>query len=49
MHTRIVVRSLVLSVALALCSGPSYAQVGATTPKQKPATTQPPATPQKPY
>ena len=49
MYTRIVARSLVLGVALALCSGPAYAQVGATTPKQKPATTQPPATPQKPY
>ena len=47
MYTRIVARSLVLSVALALCSGPAYAQVGATTPK--PATGQPPATPQKPY
>ena len=32
MHTRIVARSLVLSVAFALCSGQAYAQVAADHP-----------------
>src|SRR4029453_10467392 len=44
MHTRIVARSLVLGVALALCSGPAFAQAAATT--QKPATGQKPYEPQ---
>jgi Methyltransferase domain len=47
MHTRIVARSLVLSIVsivLALCSGPAFAQAAATT--QKPATSQKPYEPQ---
>ena len=44
MHTRIVARSLVLSVALAFCSGQAFAQAAATT--QKPDTAQKPYEPQ---
>ncbi len=53
MHTRTVVRSLVLGVVFALCSGNAYAQAAGTTQKptttQKPATEQKPAADQKPY
>jgi hypothetical protein len=53
MHTRTVVRSLVLGIVFALCSGNAYAQAAGTTQKptttQKPATEQKPAADQKPY